>query len=253
MLLPDEIAVIGDDAEAETLRRVLLLYVEDCCRLTPASIRDAAQGDGQFQRIRRELDNSPLAIMTAGVTDSAAQIVYLIHRLRTYFGWVGAFVAVVNSEEAARELESSSMVGDKGNNYQFRNVEGHATLSRPLIMSELFAVVESLGEMHRHSWLGFLDQTSVPLLRACVAEAKSLWPGGKDDALIAAVARMLELIRQLDWLCLLDERHAHWGVSLVSSLLEEYPTSKTLERRDCEPIIESVGQLIARSCIGVVA
>lgn len=250
MILPDEVIVIGNDVEAEALRRALQLWVGTCYRYRHAVIRGVRASAPRYARLKRDMRSSPLVITLSTGNNPAAQMIPLIYRLRTHLRWVGAFVAVVDDEEGADKLRSASLVGDREGGARFADVEGHVVVSRPILLPKLFDSVKTTGEMHHYGWHALLDRAVAARLREAVQEAEAELHGSDGRATIAAVRRMMALVRQLDWQSVLDEPHKHWGVNFVSALLREHPQNRLPALRDCGAIIEEVTRLISRSCLG---
>jgi hypothetical protein len=247
MILPDEIIVVGDDLEAETLRQVLRFCVRECHRHTYSAIWGVQAGSS---RLRRDLDNSPLIVALSVGGNPTAQILPLIYKLRTHLGWIGAFIAVVQSADEVKQLNVASISGARNGGHQFGLVDGHAALSRPLLLSELFSTIKSVGEMHRHRWDGLVRQSSTPLLLEAVKRANELVGGGDDVALVAAVEEALDFALDLDWLTLLNEDYVHQGIHLLNDLQGVHAQNKLLRADDCESIIKKIDHIISKSCIG---
>jgi hypothetical protein len=247
MILPDEIIVVGDDLEAEVLRQVLRFCVRECHRHPYSAIWEVSAAGG---RLRRDLDNSPLIIALSVGINPIAQIIPLIYKLRTHLGWIGAFIAVVQSADEVEQLNVASLSGARIGRHQFGLVDGHVALSRPLLLSELFSTIKSVGEMHRHRWDGLLRQSSTPLLLEAMKRAKGLVWGKDRIALVAAVEEALDFVLDLDWLTLLNEDYVHEGIHLLNDLQGLRSQNKPLRTDDYESIIKKIDHIVSKSCIG---
>jgi hypothetical protein len=245
MILPHEIVVLGDDVEAQALRSALLLWVDACHHYSLAAARRKRGATAAYARLKLHLRSGPLVIALSNGHSPAAQIIPLVYQLRTHLAWEGAFVAVVDNEEEAQLLGAASLVGDLGGVAQFSRVEGHAVISRPLLLIDLFAAVAASGLMLRYGWESLRQLAVVPRLCEAVREAEAKLQGRDAEETISAVGRVLELVRQLDWQSLLYDPHRNWGV--VSYLLNEHSQPALT---DCTLIIEKVSLLMRRSCIG---
>lgn len=245
MLLPHEVVIIGDGVEAEALRSVLGLWVDASHCYSHAAARGARGHAAANARLKLHLQSGPLVIALSTSNNPAAQIIPLVYRLRTHLGWEGAFVAVVGNEELAEKLGASSLVGDLGGVGRFSRVEGHAVVSRPLLLVKIFAAVATSGLMLRYGWEGLRQRAVAPRLFEAVREAEAKLQGAEEEEVVAAVGRMLMLVDQLDWQSLLYDPHRHWGV--VNRLRNEHPRPALT---DCAPIIDQVNLLVKSSCLG---
>lgn len=247
MILPDEIIVIGDTVEAEALRHALHLCARSCHRHTYAAVWNCSAEDS---RLKGNLRKSPLIIALSNSATPASQMAPVIYKLRTHFSWIGAFVAVVDNQDEVTQLNATSLNGDRRDRFKFSSVEGHATISRPLLLSELLTTINRVGEMHRHRWDGLINQTSAPRLLESVKGAEALIQAKDHKAAVTAVEQVLELVLNLDWLSLLGQRQVHQGVHLITELQTEYSQKRFLADHDCALIMEKVSRLIDASCIG---
>jgi hypothetical protein len=199
------------------------------------------------QLSKRDIRNFGIIIALCVWGFKAEDIIHLVYHLRSSLSWEGRFVVVFEDRTEKERLIGLSLLGDSSGKFRFEEVGGHAALSLPLFFDDLVKTINEIEEMGLETWHSLLDLSVAGALPSKVRHVEKLIEEGASDKLVGLTRALLEEIRNIDWLILLEDPHK--DMRLVGDLLRGYPLERSLTTEDCTSIVRQVRQILSKSML----
>ena len=252
-MFSEQILILGDGTQAKALQKTLGLF----CDTLPQScefgttigetswIEDMKK---RLKTLKRELRKVSIIITTTNNQISPYHLIQTVFLLRNYFWWKGGFIAMTKNFEEKKTLESFSVLGDPGGNFQFNDLPGHSAFCYPILITDLLTHFPLLGKFYKYQWLAIRSESRAFQLKEDLLEAEELLKKGKKPDIVRFFQELLKKIREIDWMVLLKDRHK--DPIFVDNLINLYPPGISLRKEECMDIIKRVKEILFKSILG---
>jgi hypothetical protein len=251
-LFNDPFIIIGEGNKIDALSKVMRIFSSKCFKIYLKSKKPMDKSCSDIvslynKRSHNKWIQDSTIIFVKNNTTRYSEIIRLIYFLRGLLHWEGGFLTILPDNDAKEVFLKTNIIGKREKRFTYRELPGHDAIYMPILLKDLFNLLQSLGSMPLETWYGILDRTLIPEIAGKLKKCKDMlcngsWQNEKDT-----IYDLLDKFANVDWTYLLVNPHE--DLSSVNRFLKEYDKIKLSTKNDCIKVINEATQIISKSLV----